>query len=147
MLNLRSRCVGGEGRAGVERQTTRKIGMENEAGEGSVRVIEASVEVVRTEVIKRSLVFAFPAAMEEGLVESIARECFFERADGVDITKHVAEGYVLDEAATDGIMKMELLAEIQEELIDVVLEARPGGTVLVKRRHYFPEIIDPRTWD
>jgi len=121
--------------------------MESEAGKGNARVIEASVEVVRTELIKRSLVFAFPAAMEEGLVESVARKCFFERAEGVDITKHVAEGYVLDEAATDGIMKIKVLSEIQEELIDVVLEARPCGTVLVKRRHYFPEIIDPRTWD
>lgn len=121
--------------------------MGNEATEGGLRFIDASVRIVRTEVVRRSLIFAFPAAIPESDVEAIANLLICERAEGVDITKHAAEGYVLDDAATDGFLKMEVLPQGQADQIDVVLETGPGGTVLVKRRHYFPEIIDPRTWD
>jgi hypothetical protein len=117
------------------------------ATDSGFRFIDASVRIVRTEVVRRSLILAFPAAIPESDVEAIANLLVCERAEGVDVSRNQTEGYVPDDAATDGFLKMEVLPQGQAEQIDVVLETGPGGTVRVKRRHYFPEIIDPRTWD
>jgi len=108
------------------------------AGEpGRNRLIEASVEIVETARVVRSLVFVVPPDIKDSQVKKIAYSLLVEDGHGIERTLEAGEGVVLDESGPDGIVTMEPVEP--SERYDVVLRVDASGSILAKRDGSFVE--------
>jgi hypothetical protein len=95
------------------------------------RLIEASVEIIKTSRCVRSLVFVVPPDIKDDQVKKIARSYLVEDGHGGERTLEESEGVVIGESEPDGIVTTEPVEP--SEPYDVVLRADSSGSVFAKR--------------
>jgi hypothetical protein len=121
--------------------------MRKKTVDSGFRFCEATVKYVRTETIRRQLMFAFPATMQDSDAKAIARELLLARRAGGEMHDHTVEGYIVANDAEGEIVKIESVSVTEPTLIDVVLEPLSQGHVLVTLRYHDPEVLTVSTVD
>lgn len=104
----------------------------NASEAGKNRLIEASVEIVRTERVVRSLVFVVPPDINDGQIKQVVHHVLLEQGHGLELTKEAAEGIVLCEPGRVEIVTIQP-AEPDTHHYHVVLRADRSGSIFFKR--------------
>jgi hypothetical protein len=105
---------------------------------GGPRLIEASVEIVQSFTVERSLVCVVPPDITDDQVKKIVYRLLVEEGEGIEMTRTAAEGFILGESGPTGIVEMELV-ERGDAWYDVELRAGPSGSIFVKMKHWWDE--------
>jgi hypothetical protein len=104
----------------------------NASEAGQIRLIEASVEIVKTARFVRSLAFVVPPDINDGQVRQVVHHVLIEQGHGLELTKEAAEGIVLCEHGRDEIVTIQP-AEPDTHHPLVVLRADRSGSIFFKR--------------
>jgi hypothetical protein len=104
----------------------------------SPRLIEASVEIVRSFTAERYLRFVVPPDITDEQVKKIAYRLLVEEGEGGEMNRTEAEGVVPGESGPNGIVEIGPVEE-GETWYDVVLRAAPSGSIFVKMQHRWCE--------
>jgi hypothetical protein len=103
------------------------------------RLIEASVEIVRSLTFKRYLVFVVPPVITDEQVKKIAYRLLVEEGEGIEMPRTAAEGVIPGELGPNDIVEIEPV-EQGETAYDVEMRMDPSGSIVVRMRQRMGEL-------